>query len=89
MILKKLGEFAFRFNCSLRLILGECVPMCLIGVEKERQEIKQIFVRCQSTVVRTRISIKLLGTEDCGSPSPCSCECVALLSSLTSYAIST
>lgn len=59
MILKELGEFAFRFHRTLRLILDESVPMRLIEMEKERQEIKQIFVRCQSTVVR-----KLLGTED-------------------------
>lgn len=49
-------------------ILDECVPVCLAGMEKGRQEIKQILIRCENTAVRNswfemRISRKCLGTE--------------------------
>lgn len=35
-------------------ILDDCVPLCL-GMEKGRQEIKQILVRCQSTTVTNHL----------------------------------
>ena len=64
MILKESGEFATRVDCILQLSCFRRLYPCVFGMEKERQEIKQILVRRQVTAVRNhlykmRISIKL------------------------------
>ena len=54
-------ELIVPFNLA---IFEDCIHVCLTGMEKGRQEIKQILVRRQVTVVRNhlcemRISRKL------------------------------